>query len=217
MAAWIPRPAGARADGDGGTAVTDLVVVKLGGGLGRVPGALADAGRAVAEAAGHRPLLIVPGGGALADAVRALDCALGLSPTAAHWMAILAMDQNAHAVAGHVPSGVVVHDRIEIRAALDAGRVPVLAPYRWMLAADALPHRWEVTSDSIAAFVAGALDARRLVLLKPVSGPVEAVVDPCFAEIRPLGLEVAVVGAGELARLTSVVTGGDGAAESASG
>ncbi len=218
MAAWIPRPAGARAAGsDGGTDVSDLVVVKLGGGLARIPGDLAEAGRAVAGAARRRPLVIVPGGGVLADAVRALDRALGLSPTTAHWMAILAMDQNAHAIADHVPGGVVVHDRITIRAALDAGRVPVLAPYRWMLAADALPHRWEVTSDSIAAFVAGALDARRLVLLKPVSGAVEAVVDPCFAEIRPLGLEVAVVGAGELARLTSVVTGGDGAAEAVSG
>ncbi len=214
MAAWIPRPARAGAvRGDGGADVTDLVVVKLGGALGRTPGALADAGRAVAEAAHRQPLLVVPGGGALADAVRALDRELGLSPTAAHWMAILAMDQYAQAVAAHVPSGVVVHDRVEIRAALDAGRVPVLAPYRWMLAADALPHSWEVTSDSIAAFVAGALDARLLVLVKPVSGPVEALVDPCFGEIRPVGLEVAVVGAGELARLTSVVTGEDGAAE----
>ena len=86
----------------------------------------------------------------------------------------------------------------------------MLAPYRWMLAADALPHRWEVTSDSIAAFVAGALDARLLVLLKPVSGPVETLVDPCFSEVRPVGLAVAVVGAGELARLPSVVAGREG-------
>ena len=193
--------------------MTDLVVVKLGGGLGRVPGALAEAGRAVAEAARRRPLVIVPGGGALADAVRALDRELALPAATAHWMAILAMDQYAQAIAAHVPNGIVVHDRMEMAAALDGGRIPVLAPYRWMLAADALPHRWEVTSDSIAAFVAGALDARLLVLLKPVSGPLEALVDPCFDEIRPVGLEVAVVAAGELARLPSIVSDGGGAAE----
>ena len=192
--------------------MTGLVVVKLGGGLGRVPGALAEAGRAVAEAARRQPLLIVPGGGALADAVRALDRELALPAAAAHWMAILAMDQYAQAIAAHVPNGIVVHDRMEMGSALDGGRIPVLAPYRWMLAADALPHRWEVTSDSIAAFVAGALDARLLVLLKPVSGPLEALVDACFDEIRPVGLEVAVVGAGELARLASVVAGRSGAA-----
>jgi aspartokinase-like uncharacterized kinase len=193
--------------------VTGPVVVKLGGGLGRVPGALAEAGRAVAEAARGQPLLIVPGGGALADAVRALDRELALPAATAHWMAILAMDQYAQAIAAHVPNGVVVHDRVEMGSALEQGRIPVLAPYRWMLAADALPHRWEVTSDSIAAFVAGALDARLLVLLKPVGGPVEALVDPCFGEIRPVGLEVAVVGAGELGRLASVVAGRTGAAE----
>ena len=45
--------------------------------------------------------------------------------------------------------------------------VAVLAPYRWMRAADVLPHTWDATSDSVAAFVAGALDAERLVLVKP--------------------------------------------------
>ena len=188
--------------------MTRLVVVKLGGSLGRIPGALATAGKALGEAARHRPLVVVPGGGALADAVRALDRELSLPATTAHWMAILAMDQYAHAIAAHTESAVVAHDVAEIRSALAEGRIPVLAPYRWMLAADALPHRWEVTSDSIAAFVAGALDADLLVLLKPVSGPVEALVEPWFGEALPVGLRVCVVGAEELARLPLVV--GDG-------
>ena len=40
--------------------------------------------------------------------------------------------------------------------ALSAGHVPVLAPSRWLREADPLPHAWTVTSDSIAAWVAGA-------------------------------------------------------------
>src|SRR2546427_3560943 len=36
----------------------------------------------------------------------------------------------------------------EIAAALAAGRIPVLAPFRWLRTADPLPHSWDVTSDS---------------------------------------------------------------------
>jgi aspartokinase-like uncharacterized kinase len=185
--------------------VTDLVVVKLGGGLAQRPGKLAEAGLAVRGAARHGQLVVVPGGGVFANTVRTLDQALTLPATTAHWMAILGMDQSAHLVAAHTPDAVVVHDRMEIRVALDENRIPVLAPYRWMVAADALPHRWEVTSDSIAAFVAGALDASLLILLKPVSGPVATLVDPCFEEVLPAGLRVAVVGAEELDRLVAMV------------
>ena len=49
------------------------------------------------------------------------------------------------------------------------GRVPVLLPAA-LLASDPLPASWEVTSDSIAAWVAGAAHAARLVLVKPVEG-----------------------------------------------
>jgi aspartokinase-like uncharacterized kinase len=190
--------------------VSALAVVKLGGSLGRIGGALAAAGRALGTAARRRPLVVVPGGGALADLVRTLDRELSLPPTTAHWMAILAMDQYAHVIVAHTESAVIAHDAAEIRSALAEGRIPVLAPYRWMFAADALPHRWEVTSDSIAAFVAGALDAELLVLLKPVSGSVETLVDPWFREARPLGLKVVVVGAEELDRLPLVVSDGAG-------
>jgi aspartokinase-like uncharacterized kinase len=186
--------------------VRRLAVVKLGGSLGRIEGGLAAAGRALGVAARRGPLVVVPGGGVLADGVRALDRELSLPATTAHWMAILAMDQYAHVVAAHTQGAVIAHDAAEIRSALAEGRIPVLAPYRWMFAADVLPHRWEVTSDSIAAFVAGALDADLLVLLKPVGGPVETLTDPWFREARPLGLRVVVVGVDELDRLPLVVS-----------
>jgi aspartokinase-like uncharacterized kinase len=74
-----------------------------------------------------------------------------------------------------------------------------------MLAADVLPHSWQATSDSIAAFIAGALDAECLVLLKPVGGPVEALVDPVFRDVLPVGLTVLVLGAGEMERLPTIL------------
>ena len=184
-----------------------LTVVKLGGGLARAPGGLARAARVIQQAAHRSPLVVVPGGGKLADAVRTAELELGITPTAVHWMAILAMDQFAHAVASAIQAATVVHDPAEIQAALVSSVVPVLAPYRWMFAADVLPHGWEVTSDSIAAFVAGALDAERLVLLKPAGGSVESLVDPSFREVLPVGLEVVVLGADGIDRLPLVVAG----------
>jgi hypothetical protein len=61
-----------------------------------------------------------------------------------------------------------------------------------MKSADVLPHCWEVTSDSIAAFVAGALDARRLVLIKPAVDAADPV-DPYFFSAMPAGLPYSIL------------------------
>ena len=62
---------------------------------------------------------------------------------------------------------VLVSDAGGLSAVFDLAHVPVLAPYAWLRRADSLPHSWQVTSDSIAAWIARALGARRLVLVKP--------------------------------------------------
>lgn len=182
-----------------------LTVIKLGGGLMRIPGALDLAARAIASAARRRPLIVVPGGGPFADAVRTLDAALGLSPSTAHWMAILAMDQYACVIADRLDGGCIAWEREGIREALAAGKVPVLAPFRWMRAADVLPHSWDVTGDSIAAFVSGALDADLLVLLKPIPGGTADLVDRGFSEVLPAGVRAVVLGPAELDRLEEVL------------
>ncbi len=185
--------------------VRPLAAVKLGGGLSAAPTAFAAAVAAIGAAAERCRLVVLPGGGPFADAVRAFDAGAGLSPDAAHWMAILGMDQYAFAIADRLECGVVVRDPDGIQAALAAGNVPVLAPFRWMHAADVLPHSWDVTSDSIAAFLAGALDASVLVLLKPVAGKPDALVDPAFRAILPAGLRVESLGPQEFSRLASIL------------
>jgi 5-(aminomethyl)-3-furanmethanol phosphate kinase len=173
------------------------VVVKAGGGLLADAGALEAALAAVAAAGRERRRLVVPGGGPFADAVRDVDRQLKLSDEAAHWMAVLAMDQYAHVIADRLPRGVLVADRRAIDAALDDGHIPVLAPFRWMRDADPLPHSWDVTSDSIAAWVAGELGAERLVLIKPPGALRGAtnLVDAYFSHAVPVGLEVVILGA----------------------
>jgi aspartokinase-like uncharacterized kinase len=169
------------------------VVIKIGGALLGVPGAL-EAVCATVGAMGRRePVVVVPGGGPFADLVRELDRLRGISADAAHWMAILAMDQYAHLLAERIERAALVEEPGAIAGALAAGRVAVLAPSRWLRAADPLPHSWDATSDSVAAFVAGALDASRLVLVKPAEVGEEGV-DRCFATVVPAGLEVRVVG-----------------------
>jgi aspartokinase-like uncharacterized kinase len=145
---------------------TPDAVLKVGGSLGRRPAALRRLMRALAGLARTRLLLVVPGGGEFADQVRRADRRLALGNAAAHWMAILAMDQYAYVLARLAGRAAVVRGRREVRA----GRLNVLAPSSWLLREDPLPRSWEVTSDSIGAWVARAVGARRLVLVKDVDG-----------------------------------------------
>jgi aspartokinase-like uncharacterized kinase len=169
------------------------IVVKIGGGLLASPGALGHVCDTLARAARGRAVVVVPGGGPFADAVREFERRFGLSADAGHWMALLAMDQYAHVLAERIPDAYLVEDVGGIGAALGRGRMAILAPYRWLRNADVLPHGWEATSDSVAAFVAGALDASRLVLVKPADDLAEPV-DRAFASVVPAGLPVAIVG-----------------------
>jgi 5-(aminomethyl)-3-furanmethanol phosphate kinase len=169
-----------------------LSVIKIGGGLVRVPDALESVCSTVGAMGRDEPTVVVPGGGPFADAVRELDRRTGLSADAAHWMALLAMDQYAHLLAERIEGAALVEDAGSIAATLAAGRVAVLAPSRWLRAADPLPHTWDATSDSVAAFVAWALDAKRLLLVKPADVGNEGV-DRCFATVVPAGLEVRVM------------------------
>ena len=108
----------------------------------------------------------MPGGGAFADAVRHADRRFALGESAAHWMAILAMDQYGYLLADLAPGAMLVRRRSE----LVPWRLNMLAPSAWLLRADPLPHSWDVTSDSIAAWFARALRARRLMLVKHEDG-----------------------------------------------
>jgi 5-(aminomethyl)-3-furanmethanol phosphate kinase len=144
-------------------------ILKVGGSLSRSP-ALPDLCREISRLGAKHRLLVVPGGGEFADLVRDFYARLPLSETAAHRMAILAMDQYGYLLADLIPQADMVTDLPAVAQVATLGRVPVLLPSRLMDQLDPLPHSWQVTSDSIAAWVAGALQAPLLVLLKDVDG-----------------------------------------------
>ena len=135
------------------------LVVKVGGGLLRDEGldGLRRACAEVNEIASRRPVLVVPGGGPFADAVRAVDEQVGLDDAVAHRLALHAMDQ----------LGVLL-------APLLPGReIGVLAVVEAFAGSPDIPESWTVTSDSLAVFAAAAIGADEAVLLKPVAGVVE--------------------------------------------
>ena len=177
-------------------------VVKLGGGLLAHEGSLDTVLNVLADVAADEPLLIIPGGGPFADAVRDQDARLTLTDDAAHWMAVLGMDQYAHLIASRMPRAVLVTDATEMSTALASRRIPVLAPYAWLRRADPLPHSWEVTSDSIAAWIARAIAASRLVLVKPPDAEANTdLVDGYFERVRGnLGVETIPANAIEVLR-----------------
>ncbi len=173
-----------------------LSVVKIGGGVAREAGddALERLCRTIGEAGERHPLLVVPGGGAFADAVREHDARLALQAETSHRMAILAMDQFGWLLSDLIPGGVPCVDIAAARAAAAGGRTPILLPAA-LLAADPLPASWEVTSDSIAAWVAGVAGAARVVLTKPVAG--------LYRDWPPDGEPIARLSVDELAELRS--------------
>ncbi|HEV2751192.1 MAG TPA: hypothetical protein VGV12_11780 [Gemmatimonadales bacterium] len=176
-------------------------VVKVGGGLLGKAGAFELVIEALTAFAPRRRLAVVPGGGPFADAVRQMFRRIKIGEDAAHWMAVLGMDQYAHALAARLPNAVLVDAREAITAAVNAGHLPVIAPYRWLRGADPLPHSWDVTSDSIAAWIAGALGARRIVLIKPAQRDRKKLVDAYFVRALPAGVEHLIVTADDLGQL----------------
>jgi dihydroneopterin aldolase len=139
-----------------------LAIVKLGGSLASGPH-IKDWLAAIAAEAGS--IAIVPGGGPFADAVRTAQAPMGYDDRAAHAMALAAMAQFGCALQSLNPALRLAASRSAIFRALKERKVPVWSPEQ-MARAAALPENWELTSDSLAAWLAGALGAGRLVLVK---------------------------------------------------
>lgn len=144
-------------------------VVKIGGSIGRGR-RLAGLCREISRLGSKYSLLVVPGGGEFADMVRKAYRAYGLGETAAHSMALLAMDQYGHLL-HHLIEGSSLHAEAGSAASAPGDRgVAVLLPSMQVLRDSGLPHGWQVTSDTVAAWVARETGCRRLVLLKDVDG-----------------------------------------------
>ncbi|MFZ0653991.1 MAG: hypothetical protein WAZ97_24440 [Pseudolabrys sp.] len=140
-----------------------FIVVKLGGSLAGSRH-LVDWVGALASCGGRS--VVVPGGGPFADAVRQAQAKIGFSDSAAHHLALIAMEQFGWALASLNPNFRVADSAIAIGNALRAGNVPIWSPVKMVLDCREIPASWDVTSDSLAAWLAGQIGARQIVLVK---------------------------------------------------
>lgn len=183
------------------------VIVKLGGSVVR---SLELHAWLDAIAAAPRRVVMVPGGGALADEVRICQERLGFGDGAAHRMALLAMDQLAWAVAGLRPGFEVGDTEAALRRSLAQGRVAVWAPYALIAKRRDIPESWAVSSDSLALWLGAQLGAECCYLIKSVRRTQiafsaeqlarDGVVDVAFpAMLQQAGLHAVLLGRGDQA------------------
>ncbi len=141
-------------------------MVKIGGGLLRDEGVegLRHACEEAIAVARRRPVLVVPGGGPFADAVRAVDAQVGLADDVAHALALRAMDHLGFLLARLLPAAELLTHLVAPRA------LGVLVATAAFADHTEIPASWSVTSDSLAVLAAGAIGADETVLLKSVAG-----------------------------------------------
>lgn len=144
-------------------------IVKIGGSLAFAP-ELRD-WLAVLESGAGTPVVVVPGGATFADEVRLAQTLRGFDDRIAHRMAVLATEQYGLMLCGLAAHLVPAATPEEIAGAQAAGQVPVWMADAMTRGADDIPETWDVSADSLAAWLARKLGADTLVLVKASAPP----------------------------------------------
>ena len=148
---------------------------------------------------GDGKVIIAPGGGVYADAVRQFQQLRAVMPNGhisdlhAHTLAIYAMDQMARSLIAMMPELALARNPLEIaeRGWQHRGLVwlpseMVLNPELW--GDTALPENWETTSDSLAAWLACQLEASHLLLVKSDDRVQQPGTSFALADLQAMGI-----------------------------
>lgn len=142
-----------------------MIVIKLGGSLSRSD-AIGNCLNAVEKNYRRRAAVIVPGGGAFADQVRLAQQHWQFDDNTAHHMALLAMQQMALLFKGLKPDFAIAHTVAAIQGLLDRQKTVIWSPDIIELDNAGIESSWDITSDSLAAWLAKTLSASELILVK---------------------------------------------------
>jgi len=113
-------------------------------------------------------ILIIPGGGSYANFIRELDNDLKLGDDLSHWMAIYSMNYNGLELHKKYPELECIE---ELKGLQNSNKFfYIFLPYNYLRKKDTLPHSWEVTSDSIALYIAEQLHYNQCFLIKDIEG-----------------------------------------------
>lgn len=145
-------------------------VIKLGGSLSNDPRLRS----CLSSIADFGDVIVVPGGGPYANAVRAQQARWKFPDEQAHHMAVLAMDQFALQLYGIEPRLTLVNSNNEIHLARTEQRSVIWLPSEMVLSDASIANSWDITSDSLAAWLARMICAKQLILVKSCTIPSSA-------------------------------------------
>ena len=133
-------------------------VVKIGGSL------FPDYAIELAKQLKNTNSLIILGGGDFANLIRKYDEEIHFSQKTTHWAAIDCMDIIAKLVDDKVGSTKLAYSIEEANEISDDGFTPIFIVSRFLKTEDPFECSWDVTSDSIAAYVSHLLNAKLLIV-----------------------------------------------------
>lgn len=133
-------------------------VVKIGGSL--FPNYAID----LAKKLENTSSCIVLGGGEFANLIRKYDDEQHFSEETNHWTAIDCMDIISKLVNDKVDTARLAYTIEEVNQIADEGFTPIFIVSRFLRDEDPFECSWDVTSDSIAAYVAHLLNANLLIV-----------------------------------------------------
>ena len=108
--------------------------------------------------------VVILGGGEFANLIREYDSQVNFSDEANHWRAIDCMDIIAKLVDDKVDSSKLAYSLDEVDKISDDGLTPIFVVSEFLRSEDPFECSWDVTSDSIAAYIAHSLNANLLIV-----------------------------------------------------
>ncbi|MHA2393359.1 MAG: amino acid kinase family protein [Promethearchaeota archaeon] len=115
-----------------------------------------------------KKIILIPGGGSVANFIRKVYTELKFREELAHWMGIVSMNYNGIELSKKFPKLKVIENFIELEK---LGKIfCIFLPFKFLKENDKLPHSWDVTSDSITLFLAKELKLIECFLIKDIEG-----------------------------------------------
>ncbi|MBQ6511249.1 MAG: delta 1-pyrroline-5-carboxylate synthetase [Methanobrevibacter sp.] len=133
-------------------------VVKIGGSL--FPNYAID----LADKLKNTSSVIILGGGDFANLIRKYNSEMNFSEEVNHWTAIDCMDIIAKLVNDKVDSAKLAYSIEDVNQIANEGFTPIFIVSEFLKREDPFECSWDVTSDSIAAYVAHLLNANLLIV-----------------------------------------------------
>jgi 5-(aminomethyl)-3-furanmethanol phosphate kinase len=132
-------------------------VVKIGGSL------FPEYSISLAEKLVGRKVLVLCGGGEMANKIREFNESTDFSPFANHQAAILCMDILGILLADKIDCAKAVKSLRNAKKVLEDDELPILLPSTILNYLDPLEHSWRVTSDSISLYISHLVKAKLLI------------------------------------------------------